>query len=138
MKSPDVKIALLEKIVDGMTGDESNCAVGGAIYEALIATYGSLRRVEDALHTFDSIIGEVDAPCLRAILLACSTASPARWQDAVTILHTSDIIEGTTGPGKVDQIALSNAIIACSKAGEYEEGLNLLQLYGTKQKANKR
>jgi hypothetical protein len=50
--------------------------------------------------------------------------------EAITILHISDVTESASGPGRVDQVALGNAIIACSKADEFEEGLNLLQLYG--------
>jgi hypothetical protein len=100
------------------------------VIEASISMYGSQGLFDDALRTFETIVGRVDWPCLRAILLACSTAFPTRWLDAATILHTSDIVEGTSGPGKIDQIALSNAIIACCKGDQFEEGLNLLQLYG--------
>jgi hypothetical protein len=113
-----------------MNADERTVRIGGPVIEASISMYGSQGLFDDALRIFETIVGRVDGPCLRAILLACSTASPARWLDAATILHTSDIVEGTSGPGKIDQIALSNAIIACCKADQFEEGLNLLQLYG--------
>jgi len=129
-ENPDDRIELLVRIVDRMNTRERTSRIGGALFEALISAYGSQGRFEEALRTYETIIGRVDGPCLRAILLACGQASPARWLDAATILHTSDIVEGTSGPGKIDQIALSNAIIACSKADQFEEGLNLLSLYG--------
>lgn len=131
MKNMDNKAFYLERIVARMSSEERTSRIGGAVFEALISVYGSQGRFDEASKTFETIEGGVDGPCLRAILLACSKASPVRWLDATTILHTSDIVEGATaGPGQVDQIALSNAIIACAKANEFEEGLNLLQLYG--------
>jgi hypothetical protein len=114
----------LERITERMNADERTVCIGGPVLEASISMYGSQGLFDDALRTFETIVGCVGGPCLRAILLACSTASPTRWLDAATILHTSDIVEGTSGPGKIDQIALSNAIIACCKADQFEEGLN--------------
>jgi hypothetical protein len=113
-----------------MSREERCVNVGGAILEALISTYATQGRFDDATRVLDMIEGRIDGPCLRAMLLACGTASPPRWEEAVSMLHTSDIVEGTSGPGKMDQVALSNAIIACCKADEFEEALNLLQLYG--------
>ena len=106
---------------------------GGPIFEALINLYGSQGRFDDALLTFDAILGPINEACLRSILLSCSTARPPRWMEAITILHTSDVVESASGPGKVDQVALGHAIVACSKANEFEEGLTLLQLYGDHQ-----
>lgn len=106
---------------------------GGPIFEALINLYGSQGRFDEALLTFDSILGPINGACLRSILLSCRTARPPRWMEAITILHTSDVVESASGPGNVDQEALSNAVIACSKANEFEEGLTLLQLYGNPQ-----
>lgn len=117
-----------------MSLEERTVHTGGPVLEALISAYGSQGLFDEALQTFDTIAGRVDGPCLRAILLACSMASPARWLDAVTILHSSDIVEGTSGPGKIDQIALSTSIIACSKANEFEEALKLIKLYGIRVK----
>ena len=113
-----------------MDESEKNTRIGGPIFEALIGTYGAQRKFDQALETFQSMNGRTNAPCLRAVLLACSTAKPPRWQEAVSILHTSDIVEDTNGPGRIDQISLGNAIIACSKANEMEEALTLLRLYG--------
>lgn len=113
-----------------MSADGLTVRSSGPIFESLISLYGSQGRFDDALLTFDIITGQIDGPCLRAILLACSMASPSRWMEAITILHTSDVTESASGPGRVDQVALGNALIACSKADEFEEGLNLLHLYG--------
>lgn len=122
----------LERIVSLMDPLEKTANIGGPVFEALIRVYGELSMIDEALEIFHMITGRVDAPCLRAILSACSIADPPRWEASISILHTSDIVEGSSGPGKIDQLALSNVIIACSKANEYQEGLNLLQLYGRK------
>jgi pentatricopeptide repeat protein len=120
----------LERVVSLMDNSEKSVRIGGRIFEALIVVYGAQSSMEEALTTFRMITGRVDGPCLRAILFACSLSNPPRWEDAVSILHTSDIVEDSLGPGKVDQIALGNAIICCSKANEFQEALTLLQLYG--------
>lgn len=113
-----------------MDESEHNSHVAWPIYEALIATYGAMQDVDKAIETFHSIQGRTTAPCLRAVLFACSLSKPPRWQEAVSILHTSDIVEDSNGPGRIDQVALGNAIVACSKANEFQEALTLLQLYG--------
>lgn len=120
----------MRRVFDLLSDKGHFIETGGPIFEALINLYGSQGHFDEALLTFDAIIGPINGACLRSILLSCSTASPPRWMEAITILHTSDVVESASGPGKVDQVALSNAIIACSKAGEFEEGLTLLQLYG--------
>jgi pentatricopeptide repeat protein len=120
----------LEDILRLMNSEERTVRIGGPVFEALISVYGSLGFFEEALAIFESIEGVVDKACLRSILLSCSLCQPAKWEDAVSILHTSDIVSGTAGPGKIDQIALGNAVLACCKADQFEEGLNLLQLYG--------
>lgn len=113
-----------------MENEEITVRFGGPVFEALISIYGAQGLFDQALRVFELINGQVDGPCLHSILLACGTVSPPRWEVAIAILHSSDIVAGTTGPGKIDQKALSNTIIACCKANQYEEGLNLLRLYG--------
>lgn len=130
MDLPERKEEYLTRIIERMSPVDLNIRSSGPVFETLIGLYGSQRRFDEALLAFDSITGQIDGPCLRAILLACSMASPSRWMEAITILHTSDVVETASGPGRMDQVALGNAIIACSKADEFEEGLNLLQLYG--------
>ena len=120
----------LERILHLMDRSEKTINCGGSVFVAIIAVYGSLGLVDEALETFYGISGQIDGPCLRSILLACSLANPPRWQDAITILHSSDIVEESDGPGRIDQGALGSAIMACSKANEYEEALTLLRLYG--------
>lgn len=131
-------MSYLENVVQLMDPAEKCVSVGGPILESMITLYGMQTFIDEALRTFNSIHGEVDAPCLRAILLACSLAEPPRWQDAVSILHTSDIVEGSIGPAKIDQIALGSAIIACSKAKEFQEALTLLKLYGRRKPRDSR
>ena len=124
------RLRLLEGILDNMTLKESEGPIGGPVYEELISTYASLDKFDDAFRVFEGINGRVDVSCLRAMLVACGKASPPRWEQAATLLHTSDIVAGTRNPGHVDQIALGLTMIACSKANRFEEALNLLQLYG--------
>jgi len=113
-----------------MDRSERSMGCGGAIFVMLLGVYGQLGLVDDALDVFYGIMGQKDATCLRSVLLTCSLANPPRWQEAVSILHTSDIVEESSGPGRIDQGALSYAIMACSKANEFEEALTLLHLYG--------
>lgn len=134
VESLDMQESYMNRIVNKIDTENRTVINDGPILEALINFYGSHGRFDEALEVFDSISGRIDGPCLRAILIACTNASPVRWIDAVGIIHTSDIVEGSSGPGKVDQVALGNAIIACCKADEFEEGLNLLQLYGVPKK----
>lgn len=122
----------LENIFELMDNSERMCAAGGPIFAGLISAYGLLGHVDDALELFSGIDGQLDAVCLRSILLACSRANPPRWEEAISILHTSDIVDDSYGPGLIDQSALSYAIMACSKANEYREALTLLRLYGRK------
>jgi pentatricopeptide repeat protein len=124
------KQGYLEDILSLMSSKERTVGIGGAVFEALISVYGSQGRFQKALSTFESIKGVIDKACLRSILLSCALSHPAKWEDAVSILHTSDIVAGTAGPGKIDQIALGNAVLACCKADQFYDGLNLLQLYG--------
>ena len=121
---------MLEHVLTLMNRDEVRVRTGGPILQALIRQYGAGGRYIEARRVFDQIQGPVDAHCLRAMLYACSAGEPPRWQDALSLLHTSDIVEGTRGPAKVDSKALNYAILACAKADEWEEALNLLELYG--------
>eukprot|EP01083_Nonionella_stella_P084611 234275_1 len=83
---------------------------------------------DDALRIFEMIEG-VNAQCLSSMLYVCSAVSPARWEDAILLLHTSDIVPGASNRGRIDYSALSYAVIACAKENEWEEGLNLLNIY---------
>jgi len=114
-----------------MSPAEKTVAVGGSIIEALIKVYAAQAQFDKALRTFNTITGRVDGQCLRAILFACSIADPPRWEDAVAILHTSDIVESNSGPGRIDQVALGYAVTACAKANQPQEALTLLELYWT-------
>ena len=113
-----------------MDASEMRSNLGGRVLEAMIISYGMQRRFEDAFSVFDMIAGQTDGPCLCAILSACSMASPPRWKEALQIIHTSDIFETAKGPAKIDPRSIGFAIIACSKADEWKEALNLLYLYG--------
>ena len=104
---------------------------GGPLSEALLFSLGSLGNFEKAKEIFDSIEGTCDAPNLRAMLFACSNASPPAWEQALDLLHTSDILFQCPPPTYVDSVALAYAMLACSKADQWEESLNLLQLYGS-------
>ena len=132
VKIAEERLALLWRVYHAMSSDQRRVAVGGRILEALISTYGSLGYVEEALKAFESINGPSDAECLQAVLFACSQSVPPEWEMALSLLHTSDIVEGGEGPAHVEPVALCNAMLACSKADQWEESLQLLRLYGGK------
>ena len=121
---------MLEHVLTLMSPSDMRASIGGAILEALIRQYGAGGKYLEARRIFDQIVGPLDAYCLRAILYACSAGEPPRWEDALSILHTSDIVEGTRGPAKMDAKALSYAMLACAKADQWEEALNIAELYG--------
>jgi len=124
------KSEMLEHILTLMNPSEMRAGIGGPILEALIRQYGAGGKYAEARRVFELIRGPVDAKCLRAMLYSCCAGEPPRWEDALTLLHTSDIVEGTRGPEKVDSKALSYAMLACAKADQWEEALNLAELYG--------
>jgi pentatricopeptide repeat domain-containing protein 1 len=123
------RLGLLERITKKIEPNTYSIDVVGPVFEALIATYGSMGKFNDALEVFDSIQGPSDAPCLRAITYACSVATPPAWEDAVSIIHSSDIVGGSA-PCYIDQVAIGNVMLACSKANKWEESLQLFGLYG--------
>jgi pentatricopeptide repeat protein len=120
----------LLQILDLLDDKEMSVKVSGPLFEALISHYGTIGDVDSAVDIAGRIRGHLNAPCLRALLLAYSSTTPVRWEEAVEVLHSSDITDGSLGPGLIDQIALGHALLACSKAGRYEEGMTLLELYG--------
>lgn len=124
------KSDMLQHIVSLMNPPEMHASIGGSILEALIRQYGAGGKYVEARRVFEQIQGPVDASCLRAMLYACSAGEPPRWEDALSLLHTSDIVEGSRGPAKVDSRALSYAMLACAKADQWQEALNLAELYG--------
>ena len=119
---------ILEPLVAKM--DEDLIRAGLPVISTLIHAYGSSGKYEEAMKTFKLIKGPVDGACLSSMLYACAKAQPARWEDALLSLHCSDIIPGALGPGRVDEMALTYAVIACAKANQWEEALNVLELYG--------
>ena len=123
------RCSFLEKIYQNMKVDDKHVSIGGRLVETYIFALGIERRYEDAKIVFESIQGASDAPILRSILFACSNAEPPAWEDALEILHTSDIFFQSRPPAYVDEVALAYAMLACSKADRWEEALNLLQLY---------
>ena len=131
LHSKEKQMGFFLAIFETMGTRDLSTDVGGPILAPLITLLGEADRYDEAKKLFDGAFGSIDGPSLRAILLAASRASPPRWEDALEILHTSDIFSETSGPGKVDQVALGYAIIACSKADEFYEALTVLQLYAT-------
>ena len=128
----DERLALLWRVYHKMSPDHRRVAVGGRILEALISTYGLLGYFGEALTVFESVNGPTDADCLRAVLFACSQSSPPEWELALSLLHSSDIVDGGQGPAHVEPGALCNTMLACSKADQWEESLQLLRLYGNR------
>ncbi|KAL3925370.1 MAG: hypothetical protein SGILL_000456 [Bacillariaceae sp.] len=129
VSTSDKELTLLH-IFNQMDAKERHITVGSPLFETLITLYGSIGDIDKATMVAGRITGYMDAPCLRAILLAHTSCPEVRWKEAVEILHTSDIVEEASGPGLIDQLALSHVLVACSKADEFDEGLSLLHLYG--------
>lgn len=127
------KCAFLEGIYSRMTFQDKHVSMGGQLIENLVFALGSQGRIEDAKKAFESLEGPSDAPNLRAMLFACSNSNPPLWELALEYLHTSDIFFRSRPPAHVDTVALAYAMLACSKADRWEESLNLLQLYGSKE-----
>lgn len=128
--SDEEQLALLWRVYASMTPRERHVDVGGRLIEAIIGAYGVLGHFDEAMSVFASIQGPSDSECLRAILFACSFADPPQWKIALSLLHASDIVTGGEGPALVEPGALCNTMLACSKANEWEESLQLFRLYG--------
>lgn len=109
----------LENILTTLNKQERHVRESGPIYDALIRGYGYLGNFDDALRVFNSIT-QTSALCLSSILFVCSITSPARWNEAVIILHSSYVVAGAQGPGKIEAMALSYAMIACSKENQWQ------------------
>ena len=130
LKEDEERLAYLWRVYALMDSRDRQVKVGGHLLEALIQTYGALGHFDEAMNVFDSISGLSNSACLRAVLFACSAAEPPEWETAMSLLHASDIVDDGVGPGLVEPGALCNAMLACSKAGEWEESLQLMRLYG--------
>jgi len=126
-------ITYLESILLKMNDNELRAPIGGPVIESLIKLHGSNGDYQKALATFLQINGPVNEQCLCAILNVCANVSPARWEDAVFLLHSSDIVDDAAGPGIINTRALSYAVAACVKENNWEEALNLLELYARPQ-----
>ncbi len=109
----------LEIVLSTLNNKERDVEQSGAIYNILIRGYGSIGDFNSALSTFNSL-DRSNAMCLSAILFVCSMSTPARWNEALMIIHTSDIVVGAEGPGNIESMALSYAIISCSKENQWE------------------
>jgi pentatricopeptide repeat protein len=123
------KETIFLRILRRLDPHERQLKISGPVFEALISLYGSIGDIEQVLHVKEQINGCLDAACLRATLLSYTRCSKGRWPEAVELLHTT-IVEGSPTPERIDQIALSNVLLVCSRADEYEDGLSLLNLYG--------
>jgi pentatricopeptide repeat protein len=122
------KIALLEGILTKMPIHDRNVRVGGPLFESIIRYHGTVTNsrtvYQAARRVFDMIAEPVDDACLSAMLRVCSLAEPVMWKEAL------DIVRMLPRPGLVSTRALSYAVIACAKADQYKEALNLIDLYG--------
>jgi pentatricopeptide repeat domain-containing protein 1 len=129
-KNATTKVQWLQSVYDTMDAHQRAAGTGGPITEALIQGLASVNRFDDALEIFTAMRGRADDWCLRSILSACSTVAPPRWEKALSILRASDAGSPSGAPAPVDPIALGYAMLACSKADQFEESLNLFHLHG--------
>lgn len=126
VKGSDDRVGLLTRVYNHMGTNHRRIGVGGPVLESLICAYAGLSRYDDAKRVFDSIDGPTDVACLRAMLFACSQASPPEWQEATALLHAI-----TKKGCRVDPGSLCKAMLACSKANAWEESLELLRHFGS-------
>jgi len=127
--SAEIIVKCFEGILTQLNEHERRAVMSGPVYTSLIKAYGELNDFDEAFRVFDSI-DRANAQILSSMLFVCSAVSPVRWQDAIIILHTSDVVAGAVGRGRIEYSALSYAVIACSKVNQWQEGLNLLNIYG--------
>jgi len=127
----DESLRFLDKIIQLINRSKIQLEISSSIFEAQIQIYGSTGRFEHALKTYSMIPRPVNSNCLTAIMNVCASSSPIRWREAISILHSSDILEDSIGPANINSRALICAIFACSKANQWNEALNLLNLYAT-------
>jgi pentatricopeptide repeat domain-containing protein 1 len=126
VKGLDDKLILLTRVFNHMGANHRRSGVGGPVLESLIFAYAGLGRYDDAKRVFDSIEGPTDVASLRAMLFACSQASPPEWQAATVLLHA------IANKGcRVDSSSLCKAMLACSKANAWEESIELLRNFGS-------
>jgi len=116
---PDSLVECLESVLGLLSDFERRAIISGPIYDSLIRAYGKLNDFDNALRIFESL-DRTNAQILSSMLFVCSTVNPVKWQDAIIILHTSDIVTGATGRGRIEYSALSYAVIACSKENQWK------------------
>ncbi|KAL3759066.1 hypothetical protein ACHAWU_008675 [Discostella pseudostelligera] len=127
------KAALLDGVLSVMPVEDRSVQIGGCLFEAMIKYHGNATEsssYQAARIAFDSIIGPVDDACLCAMLRVCSSVKPVKWNEAIVLIHSSDIVNDARVPGMVSSRALSLAVTACAKDDQWEEALNLIELYG--------
>ncbi|KAL7548212.1 hypothetical protein ACHAWF_011506 [Thalassiosira exigua] len=150
--APGDRAALLEGILAGMDEEDRRARTGGPLVASLVRNHGNatvaLRSrgtrpkshggggggasYEAARRAFDSIVGPADDACLSAMLQVCASVDPARHEEAVALLHSSDVVDESLGPGLVSRRALSSAVVACARGDRWDEALNLVDLYGSR------
>lgn len=132
-ENPETQLSALERILS-MINDSSTTNVRtakldqGPIIASLIRSYGMVGNYQQAKNLFDSFCSTefTDAACVSAILYVCSSVSPSPWEDAVDILHNYLASGANNRSNKQDSMALTYAVIACSKEDQWEEALNLV------------
>ena len=96
--SPRKKAALLEGILSQMPTRDKSVQIGGPLFELAIRCHGNKAEPGSshsaARAVFDQIIGPVDNACLSVMTRVYSSCS--MWEEAVMLLHCSDIVKGAT------------------------------------------
>ena len=94
--SPRKKAALLEGILSRMPTRDKSVSIGGPLFELLIRCHGNKAEPGSshaaARNVFDQIVGPVDNACLSVMVRVYSSLS--MWEEAVMLLHCSDIVKG--------------------------------------------
>ena len=123
------KAALLEGLLSHMPNVDRSIDIGGSVFLSLIRNYGNITEstsYSNARKVYDSLIGASDDACLAALLRICSLSND-KANEAIMLLHSSDVVSST---GLVSGKALRYAVIACAKSDQWDDGLTLMKIYG--------
>jgi pentatricopeptide repeat protein len=93
--SPRKKAALLEGVLSQMSNRDRAVSIGGPLFELLIRCHANKAESGSSSaasrKVYDQIVGSVDNACLS--VMARAYASESNWEEAVMLMHCSDIVK---------------------------------------------
>jgi hypothetical protein len=93
--SPRKKAALLEGVLSQMSNRDRAVSIVGPLFELLIRCHANKAESGSSSaasrKVYDQIVGSVDNACLS--VMARAYASESNWEEAVMLMHCSDIVK---------------------------------------------